>query len=52
VKNGKTVKLTQLQVELLRELIEIDIIELAGRNIQYKGQLLSSLKNLLTKLEA
>jgi hypothetical protein len=49
-KTIKTIKLTELQVHLLREFVFLGRLKEEGRHDPYKGQVLSSLKSLERKL--
>lgn len=47
------IEITQLQAELLQDLLEQEVIDLESRaNFQYKQQVLSSLRSLVKKTKA
>jgi hypothetical protein len=45
------IELTQTQVELLREMVFEEILRVQSSNMQYKGNIIASLKSLEKKLK-
>lgn len=46
------IKLTKLQIELLKELVEVELRKIkSDRSLEFRGSMITSLKSLLNKLQ-